>query len=534
MIRRLGMGGLAGLVVLLGSCDRSVSGGRIVIGESTDIGVLLPPIETSALDGEINSLLYPGLSSGRWENGALEYLTDERSLADGWQFSSDSLSLTYTLRNDAVWSDGQPIDAHDVVFTYELVRRPEIASIYADVWEHLDSVVASGDHEVVFYFQRRYPGMLFDTGIGIIPAHVYEDAAVDDATLASHPDLVDPGGNLVVSGPYRVAEWRQGDRLVLEANPTAFAGRPRTDTVIFQVMPEEITRLIGLENGLIDVTGPLSMERVEELNADRRFRVETVSDRFYDYIAWNGARFEAFGDPELRYALSLAVDRGAIIEALGMSRYARPAAGPYPSILSRVADLELVPDSYLPDSARAILAAKGWRDSDGDGVLDRDGRPFHFTLLTQAGNERRTSAAEIIQAQYARIGIDMEVRVLEFNALLGRIFDERDFEAVLMGWQVALEPDYVAWHFWPADNVYNFTGYHSAALDSLIPLAEASATAESAAPYWRAAARAVATDRPYAFLWFFDDAVVVNERVEDTRIDTYGLYQNLHRWRLTR
>jgi peptide/nickel transport system substrate-binding protein len=534
LIRRLRVGGAVALAALLGSCEPSVSGGRIVIGESADIGVLLPAIETSALDGEVNSLLYPGLNSARWENGALEYLIDERSLAERWAFSADSLALTYTLRRDAVWSDGQPIDGHDVVFTYELVRRPEIASIYADVWEHLDSVVAPVDHEVAFYFQRRYPGMLFDTGIGIIPAHVYEDAAADDATLASHPGLVDPGGNLVVGGPYRVAEWRHGDRLVLEANPTAFSGRPRTDTVVFLMIPEETTRLIGLENGLIDVTGPLSMARAEELDANPRFRIESVSDRFYDYVAWNGARFDAFADPELRYALSLAIDRQAILEALGMARYARPATGPYPSIFRRVADPELTADSYLPDSARAILAAKGWRDSDGDGVLDRDGRPFRFTLLTQAGNGRRTSAAEIIQAQYARIGIDMEVRVLEFNALLGLIFDERDFEAVLMGWQVALEPDYVAWHFWPADNVYNFTGYQSAALDSLIPLADASATAEAAAPYWRAAARAIAADRPYAFLWFFDDAVAVNERVQDTRIDTYGLYQNLHRWRLTR
>lgn len=534
MRRRLLVGGVLACVLLLGACESSVDGGRIVIGESTDIGVLLPPIETSALDGEINSLLYPRLNSARWENGALEYLIDERSLAEDWEFGADSLTLTYGLKRGAVWSDGQPIDAHDVVFTYELVRKPEIASIYADVWEQLDSVVALGDHEVTFYFQRRYPGMLFDTGIGIIPEHVYEDLTADDATLASHPALVDPGEELVVGGPYRVAEWRHGDRLVLEANPTALAGRPRTDTVIFQVIPEEATRLIGFENGQIDVTGPLSMDRAEQLDADPRFRVETVSDRFYDYIAWNGSRVVAFADPEVREALSLAIDRGSIIEALGMSRYARAAAGPYPSIFRRVADPQLVPDPYLPDSALAILAAKGWRDSDGDGVIEEDGRPFRFTLLTQAGNERRTSAAEIIQAQYARIGIDMRVRVLEFNALLGRVFDERDYEAVLMGWQVALEPDYLAWHFWPADNVYNFTGYESAALDSLIPLAEGAATAEAAAPYWRAAARAIVGDRPYAFLWFFDDAVVVNERVQDTRIDTYGLYQNLHRWRVTR
>jgi peptide/nickel transport system substrate-binding protein len=491
----------------------------------------MPVIETSALDGEINSMLYLSLNSARWENGEIEYTTGDLTLAERWEFGPDSTTLTYYLRPDAVWSDGQPIDARDVVFTFELLRKPEIGSVYADAWEHLDSVVAAGDHEVRFYFARRYPGMLFDTGIGIVPAHVFEEAATDNATLASHPTLVNPGGSLVVSGPYRVADWRPGDRVVLVANPSALSA-PRTDTVIFRVIPEMTTRLAELESGRLDVMGPLPMERAGELDDDPRLRVETIDDRFYDYIAWNADAFEPFSDPEIRRALSLAIDRGAILEGLEIADYARPAAGPYPPIFRRLADPELRPDPYLPDSARAILAARGWSDSDGDGTLDRDGRPFRFTLLTQSGNPRRSSAAEIIQKQYADVGVRVDVRLLEFNTLLGLVFEERDFQAVLLGWQVALEPDYLVGHFWPSDHPFNITGYASAELDSLIPLARAAATSEQAAPYWRAAARVIARDRPYAFLWFFDDAVAVNERVRDTRIDTYGLYQNLQQWRL--
>jgi len=532
--RSIIIAGLWALAIAAVGCETAGTRNTLVIGASTDFGVLLPVIETSALDGELNSLLYLGLNSARWGDGGVEYLIDERSLAERWEFSTDSLTLTYVLRRDAVWSDGQPIDAGDVVFTFELVRKPEIASVYADVWEHLDSVVAVGEHEVTFHFQRRYPGMLFDTGIGIIPAHVYEGSVADAATLASHASLVSPGGSLVVSGPYRVADWRQDDALILESNPLAFSGRPRTDTVVFRVLPDETTRRVELANGGIDVSGPLAMDAAEELAADPRFRIETMDDRFYDFIGWNGARFAPFADPEIRRALSLAIDRQAILEALRIARHARPAAGPYPPIFRELADPALVPDPYLPDSALALLAAKGWRDSDGDGLLDRGGEPFRFTLLTQAGNPRRTDAAAIIQAQFAELGIGMRIRTLEFGTLLGLVFEERDFEAVLMGWQVALEPDYVGWHFWPADNVYNFTGYASAALDSLIPLAQGAASAAQAAPYWRSTARDIADGRPYAFLWFFDDAVVVNERVKNTRIDTYGLYQNLPEWSVER
>ncbi len=223
-----------------------------------------------------------------------------------------------------------------------------------------------------------------------------------------------------------------------------------------------------------------------------------------------------------------------ILEGLALARHAEPAAGPYPSIFRQLSDPAVVADPYLPDSAQAILAARGWRDGDGDGVVERAGRPFRFTLLTQADNERRTAAAEIIQAHYKRIGIDMRIRLVEFNALLDRVFEGRDFEAVLLGWQVALEPDYLVGHFWPPDHFLNITGYGNTALDSLIPLARRAATADEAAPHWRAAARVIARDRPYAFLWFFDDLMVVSERVQNTRIDTYGRYQNLHQWSFER
>ncbi len=521
----------AALVLWLSACEAPARR-YLVIGEGTEVGVLLPVVETSELDGAINELLYLSLNSARWGDGAIEYTIDDLSLAERWEFGPDSTTLTYFLRNGAMWSDGEPIDAGDVVFTFQLVRKPTIASPYVDSWEHLDSVVAAGDREVIFYFRRRYPRMLFHTGIGIIPEHIFADAADDAASLTGHPTVVSPAGNLVVSGPYRVAEWRKGDRLMLTSNPRAFTGAPATDTVVFRFLPEESTRLIELENGELDVAGPLPMARAAELAAAQRFRVETVRDRFYDYIAWNPFKFEPFGDPRVRLALSLAIDRAQVLEGLEISAHAQPAAGPYPPIFSRVADPSVRPDAYRPDSARAILAARGWRDSDDDGLLDRGGRPFRFTLLTQAGNERRSDAAELIQAQYRRLGIDMRIELVEFNTLLGQVFEGRDYEAVLLGWQVALEPDYLVGRFWPPDHPFNITGYGNTVLDSLIPLAQSAATAEQAAPRWREAARLIARDRPYAFLWYFDDVMAVSERVKGTRIDTYGRYQNLHQWRL--
>jgi peptide/nickel transport system substrate-binding protein len=426
------------------------------------------------------------------------------------------------------------LDASDVVFTFELLRQPEVGSLYSHRWERIDSVVMRSAREVAFYFKRRYPGMLRDTRIGIVPEHVFAATVAEGLPLASHPTLLEPGGKLVVSGPYQVAEWRRGERLVLEANPNAFTPRARIETVVFRVIPDMTTRLVELLNGQIDVydlAGPLPDARAEAL-AGKNLRVETIKDRYYDYVAMNGSGFEPFHDPLIRMAVSIAIDRRAILDGLGIAAYARPEAGPYPPIFGELFNPSLNPDAYFPDAALSVLRSRGWGDSDGDGVLDQDGAPFSFTLLTQSGNERRTAAAQIIQEQLARVGIDMQVRTLEFNALLGRVFDQRDYEAALLGWQVPLEPEYLAVNFWPADGPINITGYASAALDSVIQLALAAPTTERATPLWRTAAEIVAADRPFAFLWYFDDVVLVNDRVKGVHIDTYGVYQNLHEWRL--
>ncbi len=519
-------------LLLLVACETPVADNRVTVGVRGDVGPLLPVLAASSFSEEINQQLYLGLNHARWTEGAVDYRIDALSLAEGWEFGADSTTLTYSIRPQAVWSDGQPVRAADVVFTYELIRRPEIASPRIEFWETIDSVAALDERRVRFYFSRRYPGMLLHTGVGIIPAHVFEGHAADQSMLANHPSLVEPGGKLVVSGPFRVAEWRPGDRLVLVPNERAFTARPNLERVVFRIIPEETTRLVELKNGTVDLIFPAPLEAAAALRADRRFYIETVARRFYDYIAFNAERFPALADPEIRRALSYAIDRVGILEGLGIQTYAEPAGGPYPPIFRDLASPSPGVDPYLPDSARAILAARGWTDSDGDGIRDRDGVRFAFTLLTQAGQPRRVSAAQIIQARLRQIGIEMEVQQVEFNALLDIMFEQRGFQAVLLGWRVGLEPDYLMGLFWPQDHPFNITGYSNPAVDSLIQLALSAASAGEAAARWRSIAEIISRDRPYAFLWFFDELAAANRRLQGLRIDTYGVFQNLYEWRL--
>ncbi|UCF18496.1 MAG: hypothetical protein JSU87_11155 [Gemmatimonadota bacterium] len=523
------------LAVTSVACERQAPARQLIIGEPSDVGLIFPLAHRNYdLDSELRRLLYPGLNSARWENGRVEYSVDDMSLARAWEFDADSTAITYVLRSDAVWSDGEAIDGQDVVFTYNLMRRLGSDFPYGDYYRAIDSVVAREPRRVTFFFSRRYPQMLEHSGYSIVPEHVYRDYEPTIEALARHPALREPGDSLVVSGPYLVTEWLPGERLALRANPR-FAGEVKIENVVIRFVPEATTRVVELENGSLDVVNPVPPELLPRLAEAQRFRLASRGARFYDFIAWNGARFEPFADPVIRRALSLAIDRQGILDGLQVADFAVPAAGPWPPIFAQAAAESLEPDPYLPDTARAIFASRGWRDTDDDGILDRNGRPFRFTLVTSPGSGLlRSSAAEIIQAHLARVGIDVELRLLERSALNDLVYFDRtrQFQAALVGWSSSLDGTHVRDQFWPPDAQYNVTGYISAALDTLIPQALASTTRDQAARYWSEAAKVIATDRPLAFLWFYGEAVALTNRVRNTKIDTYSVYQNLHQWTL--
>ena len=205
-----------------------------------------------------------------------------------------------------------------------------------------------------------------------------------------------------------------------------------------------------------------------------------------------------------------------------------PAGGPYAPIFRDLYDPEgQSPLPFEPDEARRILESKGWRDTNADGVLDRDGQPFSFTLVTNAGNQRRADVSQIVQQQWSRIGVNARLQVLEFNTLTENL-TSGNFEASLGGWSVGLSPDLTP--LWGEDSPFNFTGYINPDVTRLIEEARAQPTFERAVVLWRDAASRIAQDQPYTWLYYMDSVDGVNNRLRGTKIDTYGPYQNTWEW----
>ena len=509
--------------------DPMPTGGTAVVAVSRGATTLLPPLAAAALDFELGGALFLALNYAVWEDGALRFRASHpMALARGWSVSDDGTELVYHLDSRHRWSDGEPVDAGDVVFTYGLLRDPELGLPLSSTTERMDSVIARDDSTVVFFFEAPYPGMLFDTGVGIIPEHVY--ASVPAEELTGLPRFRAGASSMVVSGPFSLETWEPEDRIVLIRNVHS-ATPAGLDRVVIRIIPQEPTRIAELRSGGLDVAQLGSYREASRLAAESDVRLERTPQRGYDYIAWNPATVPAFADVAVREAMSLAIDRATILEALDMTEFAEPAHGPYGSLFPELSTGAPGGLSFDRSRASQLLRDAGWTDTDGDGVVDRDGIALRFELATEAGNDRREAAAQIIQAQLAEVGVEAEIRTQEFGSLLERVI-QRDYEAALMGWQVGLDPD-IAFFWYDPDSPFNVVGFDDPGVRTWIDSARAEATSEAALPYWKRAGDEIAADYPYAFLWFFDLLVAVGPRIDGVEEDVMGFAHGIEKWRLT-
>ncbi|HEU0054756.1 MAG TPA: ABC transporter substrate-binding protein [Longimicrobium sp.] len=506
-------------------------GGTAVLLELGDIGKPMPVVFDTQLDGDLMDVMFMGLTRGAWRDGRLMYLTYPESpmaLSKGWELTGpDSAAIRYHMRGDVLWSDGKPVTSRDVVWTYDMVADPRVASPRLDYAEHIDSVTAQDDSTVTFWFDRRYADVLFYSGLPIAPSHVFEGS--DPAQIRNHPAVTDPsGGRLPVTGPFLIGTWVRGERVVLARNPKS-ALKPHLDQIVMRVVPEATTRLIELQTGRADVMRPIPPDQVPALRQQAPFlRFLREEKRNYDYIGYNPRTVEAFRDRRVREALGLAIDVNGIIRALQLEEFATQAGGPYAPIFKDLYDpRRMAPLPYDTTRARQLLDEAGWRDADGDGIREKNGRPLRFTLVTNSGNARRADVSQIVQQQWRKVGVDAQLQQLEGNTMFDRL-QKKNFEAVLAGWSVGLSPDLQP--LWGPTSPFNFTSYDNQQAFALFSRAQAQPTPEAANQLWKEAAALIVADRPYTWLYYIDGVSGVNERLRGIHIDTYGAYQNSWEW----
>ncbi|MDQ1348527.1 MAG: bac 5 protein [Acidobacteriota bacterium] len=446
-------------------------------------------------------------------------------LARSYSWSDDHRTLTFHLREDALWSDGVPITAEDVRWTWQAQIAPEVAWSYADLKDAITDVEVVDPHTVRYHFREAYTSQLLDAVEGkILPKHVWSQ--IPFSAWRQRGDWF--RDNLVTSGPFRLAAWRHGEEVVLERNERYFdATVPKLDRVIFRVAPDAATHVDQLLAGALDFACGVTPADATRLASRSDFRVVAFDNRQYDYISWNGLR-APFDDPEVRRALTLAIDRQALIDAL-FKGYARVASSPIPSNIW-AHDPTLRPLPYDPAAARRILEQKGFRDLDGDGIVERRGRPFVFELTTNSSNRIRTAALVMIQEQLRQVGVAATPRTIEIHSLT-EANTAHEYDATISGWAIDTTLDLKPYfHSSASAGGYNFGSYRNAEVDRLLEAARRAATPESALPDLLRLQQILHAEQPYTFLWEPQRLCAVRADLIDVRPNSISAYFNLPEW----
>lgn len=495
----------------------SEKGGTIVIGLSSDVDTFNPIFAESESAHEINHLMLLGLAD---LNERSEFVPE---LAESWQHSADYLTLTYNLRKDAVWSDGHPITAYDVKFTYNLLMDTLTASPRQGVTEFIKNVSVIDSFTISFEFKEAYPDQLFDTAGEILPRHILSD--VDPGHIRSHKFGREP----LSSGPYILKKWVNQQYIELIPNEKYFAARPNLNRVIFKIIPDKTSLLIQLETGEVDMmvgVPPAEVSRLQK--SEKKINVYPVTGRNYYFLAYNNTN-DLFGNPEIRRALTMAIDRNKMIRAL-LFGYGKPCLGPISPMLDWAYNNSIEEIPFDPDKAKMELENAGWKDHDGNGILDKNGRPFEFTILTSAGNQIKSDAAVIIQDQLKKIGIKVEIQTLEWTTLLKRL-REKDFEAVVNGLSSSMYMDLTPIFHSASTNIFNFVQYKNPEVDRLIETGRVEMNRSKAGKDWKEAQKLIYADQPYTFLFWIDKVIAVNADFENVTPIPLSAFYNLEKWR---
>ncbi|HKD11269.1 MAG TPA: ABC transporter substrate-binding protein [Thermoanaerobaculia bacterium] len=436
-------------------------------GKPIDRGVL-----RRRLPGEPGTLNAVTQSTG-YEQQVLAYLSrnlldfDARmrvvpGLAERYEILADGRTFRFTLHREAVWEDGTPVTAADAVYTIQRIRDPKISSpVFKPVFEGLESVEAADDRTFTVKFQEAYVYRPMAFVLPLLPANRY--AGKNFARVRENRAPLS-------NGPYRLVSWRPQESIELERNPRYWGDRGHFEKVIFRILPENAVALSSAERGDLDET-QLDTSGKERALADPAARsccrMVEYYDLNYNYIALND-KSPFFSDARVRRALTMLLDRGKIVRTL-FKGSARVISGPWAPD-SPAYDPGVAPLPFDPAGAAALLDAAGWRDTNGDGTRDRDGKEMRFELLAPAGSTISQEIDETLAAELARVGVRAAVRPLEWAAFAERI-DAGDFEAASLAWSASdPNPDpFPYWHSsqWPPNGL-NSGFYKNAEADRLM------------------------------------------------------------------
>lgn len=485
-----------------------------------DASYLNPVLSSDNASSSINGLVF---------NGLIKFDENIRltgDLAEKWTVSKDGLLITFQLKKNVKWHDGKPFTSADVLYTYQRLIDPEVKTPHSSNFDKVAKVETPDEWTVKVHYKEPYVPALEAWGMGILPKHIFGEAKGKE--FNEHPANKRPIG----TGPYRFKEWKVDEKITLEANPDYFDKKIRIARYVFRIIPDNSVEFLELRNKSIDtmLLTPDQYRAYDEFfKGYKKYRFPRGA---YTFLAFN-LKNPMFQEKKIRLALAHAVNKQEILDGV-VSGMGSSATGPFLP-LSWAFNPDTKDFVYDPELARKMLEEEGWRDSDGDGFLDKGGMRFEFTLITNQGNKMRSLSAEIIQQQLKRAGIKMNIRIIEWSSFIKNFVDKKNFDAIILGWNLTPDPDaYSIWHSSQRrEGAYNFVSYENKEVDRLLEEGRKEFDPEKRKRSYRRIHDLIHEDIPYIFLYYPDMLTVVHERFAGPRvapISSFGFGWNFDDW----
>ncbi len=507
------------LIAVLISCKREPEikkPNAITIGSLADAKRLLPLLASDSASGDISGWIFNGLT--KYDKN----IRIKGDLAESWEVSRDSLQIIFHLKKDVLWHDGDEFTADDVIFTYNTVINPKVPTPYSSTYGPVEKVEALDKYTVKVIYKEPYAPALESWGMGIMPKHILEGKDITDEIYSRNP---------IGTGPYKMKEWVTGQKIVLEAFDDYFEGRPKIDKYISRVIPDTATMFLELKFGGIDfmgITPPQYKFQAETEFFKKYFQKFRYPSFGYTYLGYN-LLDQRFSDKRVRQAITHAINKKDIIVGVLLG-YGTPCTGPFPpeswAYNPKVKDL-----GYNPERARQLFEEAGWRKGQA-GLLEKEGKPFEFTVLVNQGNEARLKTAQIIKENLKKIGIKMNIKVLEWQAMLHEFIDKKRFESVIMGWALSRDPDiFDIWHSSKTrEGEFNFISYKNEEVDRLLLEGRRTFDMEKRKKIYHKIHEILSDEQPCTFLYIPDALPVLHKRFKGVEKASLGIWYDFIHW----
>lgn len=509
--------GLAPTGAAVSPAGPPASGGSIFFGTIGEASNLIPYLTSDSASHEVADHIY---------TAPLRYNKDlqpEPWAAESWSMEDGGKRMRFTLRKGILWEDGQELTAEDVAFTCKLAADPATGSPYAEDFLRIKELRVIDRYTFEVRYDQFFARAVSTWMNPILPKHILEGQNIRSTPFARKP---------MGAGPYRLKSWEPGSRIVLEASPTYFAGKPRIDEVVYRIIPDNATMFMETRAGRLDVMDLSPLQYLRQTSGHEwqsRFHKFRYIASVYIFLGFN-LEHPFFKDVRVRRAISMAIDREGIIKGVLLGQGV-PAFGPFkPGSWPYHPGLKPMPRNIA--AARALLAEAGFADHNGDGLLDRDGQPLAFTILTNQGNEQRILAATVMQSQLREVGIDVRIRTVEWAAFIREFVNKGRFDAVLLGWTIPQDPDlFSVWHSSQTfEGGLNFTHYRNPEVDKLLEEAQSTPDQKKRAELYYRIQEIFDAEQPYCFLFVPYALPVVQRRFQGIEPALAGIMYNFEKW----